>query len=206
VDLGCGSGRTAVELSARGYAVVGVDLSQSMLENLAQKSAHRLPIATVRANLVELDCFADNSFDHAVCMFSTLGMIQGRQHRRQMLSHVCRMVVSGGHFVVHVHHRWAALGEHGGTRQLARSWWRSLRSPEHEFGDATYGYRGIADMFMHRFSRKELLSDLRATGWSIERIDYLSQDGSQVTQWPKIMRHRIGGFIVTAKNAKEASV
>ncbi|MCJ7771801.1 MAG: class I SAM-dependent methyltransferase, partial [Desulfobacterales bacterium] len=32
LDVGCGSGRHSLELSRRGYAVVGMDLSESMLE------------------------------------------------------------------------------------------------------------------------------------------------------------------------------
>ena len=206
VDLGCGSGRTAMDLAARGYSVTGVDLSQSMLETMRQKSSGHSHISAVRANLVELDCFAADSFDHAVCMFSTLGMIEGRANRRRLLSRVAGIVAPGGRFVLHVHHRWAALGEPGGVRRLVRSWWRSKRSAyqgvgNHEFGDATYAYRGIEDMFMHRFSRRELLRDLNVTGWGIDKLYCLSIDGSKIIDPPRIRRHRIGGFIVVAIHA-----
>jgi SAM-dependent methyltransferase len=199
VDLGCGSGRTAIDLSDRGYAVIGVDLSQSMLEVLRRKLAQRPAdsrIHTVRANLVQLGGLATDSCDHAVCMFSTLGMIQGRAHRRTLLSHVRRLVKTPGRFVVHVHHRWAALSEPNGTRKLARSWWRSLCSADHEFGDTIYAYRGIQQMFMHRFSLRELKTDLAATGWSINAIHCLSADGASVISRPMLRRHQIGGFIV----------
>ena len=32
LDIGCGTGRHAIELSKRGYRVIGVDLSYSMLQ------------------------------------------------------------------------------------------------------------------------------------------------------------------------------
>lgn len=32
LDVGCGTGRHALELARRGYSVVGVDLSKSMLD------------------------------------------------------------------------------------------------------------------------------------------------------------------------------
>ncbi len=32
LDLGCGSGRTAIPLAKRGYRLIGVDLSQAMLD------------------------------------------------------------------------------------------------------------------------------------------------------------------------------
>ena len=205
VDLGCGSGRTALELSSRGYRVVGVDLSQSMLEVVRRKSrADGQSVAVVRANLVELECFAADSFDHAVCLFSTLGMIQGHECRRRMLSHVEKIVVPRGRFVFHVHHRWAALGEPGGFKRLSRSWWDSIRSKEHQFGDSTYAYRGIEDMFMHRFSLRELQADLAATGWSIEHVHCLSADSAHVIPLPRLLRHRVGGFLVSARNRRES--
>ncbi len=39
LDIGCGTGRHAIELSNRGYSVVGIDLSDSMLSRARQKAA-----------------------------------------------------------------------------------------------------------------------------------------------------------------------
>ncbi|MGD9612430.1 MAG: class I SAM-dependent methyltransferase [Kiritimatiellia bacterium] len=41
LDVGCGTGRHAVELAARGYAVVGVDLSEAQLARARAKAAAR---------------------------------------------------------------------------------------------------------------------------------------------------------------------
>lgn len=38
LDIGCGTGRHAIELSRRGYSVTGVDLSNNMLEKASQKA------------------------------------------------------------------------------------------------------------------------------------------------------------------------
>jgi SAM-dependent methyltransferase len=38
LDIGCGTGRHALELARRGYRVIGVDLSESMLRQARQKS------------------------------------------------------------------------------------------------------------------------------------------------------------------------
>ena len=195
LDLGCGSGRSALPLADRGYTVVGIDLSQGMLEVMSNKTVRGAGrVFPLRANLVQLDCRADDSADHAICLFSTLGMIQGRKHRRQMLRHVARVVRPGGSFLAHVHHRWAAVREHHGTRALTRSWWRSLRSPECEFGDTTYAYRGLEQMFMHRFSKRELLSDLAKSGWHVVSLWPLTIDGSEIASRLAIP----GGFLVHA--------
>lgn len=38
LDIGCGTGRHAIELASRGYSVTGVDLSKNMLEKARQKA------------------------------------------------------------------------------------------------------------------------------------------------------------------------
>ncbi len=39
LDIGCGTGRHALELARRGYAVVGIDLSASLLQKAKEKAA-----------------------------------------------------------------------------------------------------------------------------------------------------------------------
>lgn len=219
LDLGCGTGRASIPLSRRGYRVVAIDLSEPMLRVLRRKVGGERkvgyelghvtgqppiepsgvgPIVAVRANLVELDCFADDTADHAVCLFSTLGMIRGRVHRLEMLRHVSRIVRRGGKLLVHAHNRWAALGEPGGLRRLTASWLRSAVSGDHEFGDATYAYRGLEQMFLHRYSRRELAADLGESGWRVVDEVPLSPDGSgrRGFGWPP--HPRCSGFLVTA--------
>jgi SAM-dependent methyltransferase len=192
LDFGCGTGRLAIPLAERGYRVVGIDLSQRMLEQTLAKARQRLQaggpgscepagLSAVRANLVELECLASDSADHAICMFSTLGMIQGRSNRIQFLRHACRTVRAGGVLIVHVHRRWAALRESGGLRRLVRSWGRCVRHNDWEFGDATYAYRGLEDMFMHRFTAREIASELRTAGWTIHGIERVDLSGKALT-------------------------
>jgi len=38
LDVGCGTGRHAIELAKRGYSVVGIDLSESMLAHARKKA------------------------------------------------------------------------------------------------------------------------------------------------------------------------
>ena len=207
LDLGSGTGRSTFTLASLGYRVVAVDLSQAMLEVLRQKAA-TLPIQaglpdsrplTVKANLVELACIADRSCDHAICLFSTLGMIQGKDERHAFLCHVARIVRPGGRLFVHVHNRWSAVFEPGGLRSLLGSWWRSMTSRQCEFGDATYRYRGIDGMFLHRWSRREFVVALRAAGWCVQQVDEISVDGSRRLGRGLFRSYRAGGFFATAR-------
>ncbi|MDV6032062.1 MAG: class I SAM-dependent methyltransferase [Phycisphaera sp. RhM] len=189
LDLGAGTGRLADPVRQLGYDVLAVDLSQSMLETLVERhggqAATRSPAAgtilPMRANLVQLDAIADSIADHAICMFSTIGMIQGRANRVRFLCHIARAVRPGGCLILHVHRRWAALRETGGTRRLLRSWIDSFRR-DAEFGDATYAYRGLDKMFMHRFSEREIKSELKTAGWTVEQIDRVGLDGSELAR------------------------
>ncbi len=202
LDLGCGNGRMSVELLRRGHTVVGVDLSQRMLELMLEKAAAidaLQRVLAVRTNLVELGCIADESVDHAICMFSTLGMIQDRENRRLVLAHAARIVRPGGKLVLHVHHRWSAIWEPSGLRSLARSWIRSMLHSNHEFGDTTYEYRGLEDMFLHRFSRREIQQDVRVAGWNVDTTHAIALDGSHRLQGFIEQRFRAGGFFMVAK-------
>ncbi|MEC8473338.1 MAG: class I SAM-dependent methyltransferase [Planctomycetota bacterium] len=207
-DFGCGTGRTTIPLAARGYNVVGIDLSQRMLEKVRQKVLASPPnqsevaqgiatgnIDTIRANLVQLGCFESDSADHGVCLFSTLGMIQGSQNRRSFLAHARRIIRVHGSLVIHVHNRWAALREHRGVLSLIRSFWASLRDEDKEFGDTTYAYRGLERMFMHRFSKRELIGDLRISGWHVKQIWRLAIDGSKLAHPLAIP----GGYTILAE-------
>jgi len=213
-DFGCGTGRAAFPLADRGYRVVAVDLSQRMLQVVNEKWRHRnsnsdssvlpitnqstRPIQTLRANLVQLDCIAENVADYGICLFSTLGMIQGSDHRSAFLRHAHRIIRPGGGFLIHVHHRWAALREYGGVRSLFRSFIQSLAQRKSEFGDTVYAYRGLEKMFMHRFSKYELIADLKKSGWQVEKVWRISIDGSTFAKRFAIP----GGYIIHAKSGK----
>ncbi len=67
LDMGCGTGRHAVELAKRGYQVTGVDLSPGMLSQ-AEKAARN---AKVKVEWIQSDatCFRPNKlYDAAICL------------------------------------------------------------------------------------------------------------------------------------------
>lgn len=201
VDLGCGDGRTMRSLWQAGYDVLGVDLSEPMLRRvIAGEYGAEFRSRLIRANLVELGCIADGSADHAVCLFSTIGMIRGRKFRQQFIRHVARLVRPGGTFVLHVHNRNSAWLDRPSSRAWLQSAWASLRTKEHELGDRVYAYRGLADMFLHTYSLGELRHDLQQGGWRIEKILPLAANSDSELKRPGILPGlRAGGFFAIAK-------
>lgn len=167
-DFGCGTGRALMPLVRAGHRGLAIDLSEHMLRIVREKSAlENLPITCVQANLVELDCLADNSVDHAMCLFSTLGMIRGRNNRRQTLAHFRRVLKPSGRFVLHVHNFWYNLRDPLGPMWLVKNLLTAPFSREVEIGDKWFPYRGLPSMFLHVFRWRELASDLRSAGFKI---------------------------------------
>lgn len=201
VDLGCGTGRLLVPFARRGFRGLAVDLSMPMLEVVGQKAAEeKLPIDRLRANLTELDCLRDGVADYCISMFSTLGMIRGRANRLKALRHTRRILKPGGKFVLHVHNRWYNLFDPQGRVWLAKNLFGSMVRRDQEPGDKFFDYRGIPNMFLHVFTRRELKADLRRAGFRIVELIALDTERRHALQRPWLFgRLRANGWIVVCQ-------
>ena len=206
-DLGCGTGRLSIPLARDGYRVVAVDLSQPMLSLLQQKiieqdfAARKITEATrilrLQANLVELDSLKSGSVDHAICMFSTLGMIRGRENRQRFLEHARRILKPDGQFILHVHNFWYQLRHPGGVAWSIANAFRSMTG-ECELGDRYAEYRGINQMFIHSFRKTELKADLRQAGFNATKWFGILPDRSKAIEDPtwKLAFQLVGWVVV----------
>jgi SAM-dependent methyltransferase len=201
VDLGCGTGRLLVPFARRGFRGLAVDLSPHMLAIVGRKAAdERLPIDRLLANMTELDCLRDAVADYCICMFSTLGMVRGRDNRLRVLSHARRIVKPGGKFILHVHNRWYNLLNPQGRRWLLVNFLNWLAGRPTEPGDKFFDYRGIPQMFLHIFTRRELKRDLLAAGFSIREFISLDTARRHALRHPWFFgRLRANGWIVVCE-------
>jgi len=93
-DLGCGPGRVAAFLAAKGVEVVGIDLSLGMLE-MARRAHADLPCAVGDLGALPL---ADRSLDGAVCWYS---IIHTEPHRLDaVFNEMARVLVADGHVLL----------------------------------------------------------------------------------------------------------
>src|SRR5579859_2532327 len=175
LDLGCGTGRLLVRLAQLGHSAVGVDLSAEMLKVAGDKlRSSGLTASLIRANLVELDCLREGVFDHAACLFSTLGMIVGNDNRRQMLAHVLRVLKPGGRFVLHVHNRGFHVWTRTGRQWSVRDWWKR-QCGEPDAGDFEMPpHEGIAGLSLHHFTRGEIVRGLTQVGFRVVCVEPVS--------------------------------
>lgn len=189
VDLGCGTGRLLLPFARRRFSCLGVDLSDAMLQVVREKADREaLTIDLLKANLVELDPLPAAGFDYAACLFSTLGMIRGRENRSRFLNHVRRLLKPGGVFVLHAHNAGYRLG-----------WSQGRRGPEP--GDRTMPqHRGGAELTLHHYVRGELVGELAAAGFRVRELIPVSSraDGRLPAAWlwPGV---RAYGFLVAAE-------
>ncbi|MCP4194644.1 MAG: class I SAM-dependent methyltransferase [Planctomycetaceae bacterium] len=201
IDLGCGTGRALLPLVAEGRTGVAVDLSEQMLRVLQQKAAEdNLKIDGVRANLVDLSCFCDESVDDAICLFSTLGMIDSDNCRQACLNHVNRILRPGGVFILHVHNLWFNLFDPRGPGWLLRNLIRSRGQVHRGRGDRQYDYRGIRNFFLHVFTRFELKSLLQKAGFEVEQWNLIGAASQGRLRRPWLLPSlRARGWIVVGR-------
>lgn len=182
LDLGCGTGRLAKPMIARGHRYVGVDLSDEML---ATARAANPEAEFLRANLVDLAGVPDASFDYAACLFSTLGMIRGDENRRAALRSCHRILKPGGAIVLHVHNRWF----HGlGLRVLSNA---DKTMPQ--------AYGG-APLTLRHYAKREIVRDLATAGFIVETIVPVGRgtDGHLGSSW-LLPTLRAYGYLIAAR-------
>jgi SAM-dependent methyltransferase len=112
LDVGCGTGRQALELASRGYEVMGLDLSLPMLTRASDEAQQRgLKINFVQADMCEIDF--NESFDAAFCVGSTYGFFDDDKNNH-VIERLHRALKPGGTLLLEVVNRDCAAGQHPG--------------------------------------------------------------------------------------------
>jgi len=98
LDVACGYGRHAIELSQRGLRVTGLDLSLPLLIRAADESQRRaLSVNFVHADMREMAF--DSQFDGAYCVLSSFGYFDEDTNLKVATS-ICRALKPGGRFLL----------------------------------------------------------------------------------------------------------
>ncbi|MFG3495402.1 class I SAM-dependent methyltransferase [Streptomyces sp. NPDC047928] len=100
VDFGAGSGRLALALAERGYAVDAVDISPSMLDQLRVRDEKALVRRHV-ADIATVD--VGDGFDLCAITNSTLFMLPSQEAQRAALGRAAAHLRDGGHLLLEVY-------------------------------------------------------------------------------------------------------
>jgi ubiquinone/menaquinone biosynthesis C-methylase UbiE len=120
LDVPCGFGRHSVPLARAEYRVVGVDRSEALLAEARRRAGGARWPKLVAADYRDLP-FADESFDAAVNLFTSLGYL-GDEEDTKVLAQIRRVLRPDGRLVIETMHRdllvrlfteqdWRLLGE-----------------------------------------------------------------------------------------------
>ena len=120
LDVPCGFGRHAVPLARANYRVVAVDRSETLLAEARRRAGGERWPKLVQADYRELP-LADESFDAALNLFTSLGYLGDEQDTR-VLAEIRRVLRPGARLVIESLHRdllvrefreqdWRLLGE-----------------------------------------------------------------------------------------------
>jgi ubiquinone/menaquinone biosynthesis C-methylase UbiE len=130
IDVPCGYGRHTLALAGAGFRVVGVDRSQTLLDEAKRRAGHERWPKHVRADYRELP-LPDASFDAAFNLFTSLGYL-GDEADTKVLGEIRRVLKAGGKLVLETMHRdrlvsgfrerdWMLMGE-GRLHLQQRTW------------------------------------------------------------------------------------
>ena len=100
LDVPCGFGRHSLPLARAGYAVTGVDRSQALLADARRRGDGA---EFVQADYRRLP-FADDSFDGALNLFTSLGYL-GDDEDAKVLAEIRRVLRPNAKLVIEINHR-----------------------------------------------------------------------------------------------------
>jgi SAM-dependent methyltransferase len=162
LDVGAGTGGHAICLAQRGYRVVGVDLSRSMLEEAIRKARSRkLNIDFRVADMRSLKL--GRRFDICICMFASIDYLLSYRDLRETFLSIKNHLRKGGLFIFDFWSGTAVLTTHPTDRiKTARSGAievirvaQSVLHPTQNLCDVTYrGFVMNDDKILKSFREK----------------------------------------------------
>jgi SAM-dependent methyltransferase len=99
LDIGCGTGRHAIELTKRGYSVTGIDLSESQLNKAREKAGREnLKIAFLKHDARSLPF--ENQFDAAIMLCEGgFPLMETDEMNYEILQQAAKSLKSDGKFI-----------------------------------------------------------------------------------------------------------
>jgi len=106
LDLGCGAGRTTINMYKNGYKnIIGLDVSDSFI-NYAKNYClkNNLNIEFILGDATDLS-YKDESFDAVIFSYNGMQCIPGKNNRNNVLKEVYRVLKKDGLYIFTAHNR-----------------------------------------------------------------------------------------------------
>ena len=119
LDVACGWGRHSIALARAGFAVTGLDLSETLLKRARRRAeAAGVGVEWVRGDMRELPW--TDRFDAVLSLYSSLGYFLSDEEDLRVLRAARNALRPGGFFVLETMHRDHAVGGYA-----ERDWWET---------------------------------------------------------------------------------
>lgn len=96
LDIGCSTGNQIANIGSKGYDVLGIDISPSMIK-IAKENYPKYKFEVKDA--MNQSIFQPNTFTHIICMYFTIYYFKDRQ---KVLQNIYNWLTPNGKFVVHL--------------------------------------------------------------------------------------------------------
>jgi len=169
LDIGCGTGRTTIELNKMKYKVFGIDITPKMIENAILISKEKkCKIRYKIGDATNLN-FKNNQFDNALFSFNGLTQIPSSKNRIKAIQEINRILKKGGIFIFTTN-----LRNQKGYRFLWMLRWikfyilgiKSYNSVKIEYGDFFFN-RGSQKQYIHIPSLRKMFKIIKSNGFEI---------------------------------------
>ncbi len=102
LDVGCGPGRHSIELASRGFQVIGIDPSITMVQ-AARKRAEQAGISPTFHQDYGENFVSEKKFAAVLCLFTTLGQINDhREDNTQLVQNSGTNLDHSGYFILEI--------------------------------------------------------------------------------------------------------
>jgi len=163
-DIGCGNGRHLIPGAYIYKKVIGLDLSNNLLEIVKEKINKEKLTNTMLIHSNVLNIPIKNNKIDSVLYIATLHNIKGRVNRIQSLMEIKRILKKNGKALISVWSRW----QDKYRREFFKKWFTKFR--ENEFGDINIYWRqhGLnIPRFYHLYSKREFIKDINQVNFDI---------------------------------------
>ncbi|GLY99321.1 hypothetical protein Acsp02_65740 [Actinoplanes sp. NBRC 103695] len=162
LDLGCGAGRTALELQRRGQAVTGLDTSPGAIE-IARRRGLRDTVVTT----IDEYARATARYDTFLLLGNNLGLFGGAERAPVLLAALASLANPGARIIAQ------GTDPYGTTDPVHVSYHERNRSRGRLGGQLRLRYRLLATEWFDylQCSPAELETLLKGTGWQLKSID-----------------------------------
>ena len=195
LDVGCGTGKHAHELSKKGYELLGIDFSEQMIKK-AKENFYEVQALDFRQGDIR-DFTVKDKYDACLCMFVVLGYMTENDDIESAFKNIRKNIKKGGLFIFDIWNGLAVLKTPQSVRvktvedellKVIRIATPNLRAFKHRC-DITYNYivfekdksvREIEEVHNVRFFFPlEMEKYLEDTGFAVEKIfPFLDLDGT----------------------------